>query len=133
MTEVAANSPDLQKRIQQIWIPLFTPLPPKKGKTVEEAKADFRKAVKINLGKTKVHVDKIRKKGGKVIFLVCPPPVSYAKWKIPSHRDNIFGIGYSKQQVRRESILRTTQSLNILIAQNGRISTEMMLVSSPNG
>jgi hypothetical protein len=69
MTEVATNSIDLQKRIQQIWIPLFTPPPPKKGKTVEEAKADFGKAVEMILEKTKSNVDKIRKKGGKVIFL----------------------------------------------------------------
>ena len=48
----------LEKRIQQIRIPLFTPLPPKKGKTVEEAKADFEKAVEMILGEKKVHVDK---------------------------------------------------------------------------
>ena len=58
MTEVAENSPDLQKRIQQIYIPLFIPPPPKKGKTVEEAKADFGKAVEMILGEKKVHVDK---------------------------------------------------------------------------
>ena len=56
----------------QIWIPLFTPPPPKKGKTVEEAKADFGKPVEIILEKTKSNVDKIRKKGGKVIFLRLP-------------------------------------------------------------
>lgn len=62
----------LEKRIQQIRIPLFTPLPPKKGKTVEEAKGDFGKTVEMILGKTKVHVEKIRKKGGKMIFLRLP-------------------------------------------------------------
>ena len=72
MTEVAANSIDLQKRIQQIWIPLFKPPPPQKGKTVEEAKADFGKAVENILDKVKLHVDKIREKGGQVIFLRLP-------------------------------------------------------------
>ncbi len=72
MTEFSANNTALQKRIQQIWIPLFTPPPPAKGKTPEEAKADFGKAVEMILDKTKKHVEKIRKKGGKVIFLRLP-------------------------------------------------------------
>ncbi|MBT5471169.1 MAG: hypothetical protein HOK41_11255 [Nitrospina sp.] len=72
MTEFSANNSALQKRIQQIWIPLFTPPPPPKGKTAEEAKADFGKAVEMILDKTKTHVEQIRKKGGKVIFLRLP-------------------------------------------------------------
>jgi len=72
MTEFAANNTALQKRIQQIWIPLFTPPPPAKGKTIEAARADFGKAVEMILKKTKERVDKIRNKGGKVIFLRLP-------------------------------------------------------------
>ena len=72
MTEFAANSIYLQIRIQQIWIPLFNPPTPQKGKTVEEAKADFGKAVENILDNAKLHVDKIREKGGKVIFLRLP-------------------------------------------------------------
>ncbi len=72
MTEFAANNTALQKRIQQIWIPLFTPPPPAKGKTIDEAKADFGKAVEMILKKTKSRVEKIRSKGGKVIFLRLP-------------------------------------------------------------
>lgn len=72
MTEFAANNSKLQKRIQQIWIPLFTPPPPPKGKTADQAKADFSKAVEMILEKTKTRVDKIRKKGGKVVFLRLP-------------------------------------------------------------
>ena len=72
MTEFAAKNIPLQKRIQQIWIPSFTPPPPPKGKSAEEAKADFNKAVETILKNTKTHVDKIRKKGGKVLFLRLP-------------------------------------------------------------
>ena len=72
MTEFAANNSALQKRIQQIWIPLFTPPPPPKGKSEDEAKADFDKAVEMALINTKSHVEKIQKKGGKVIFLRLP-------------------------------------------------------------
>ncbi|MBC8283357.1 MAG: hypothetical protein H8E32_06045 [Nitrospinae bacterium] len=72
MTEFAAKNTFLQKRIQQIWIPLFTPPPPPKGKSLNEAKADFGKAVEMILEKTKIHVEKIQKKGGKVIFLRLP-------------------------------------------------------------
>ncbi len=72
MTEFAAKNTALQKRIQQIWIPLFTPPPPHKGQTGEQAKADFLKSVEVTLAKTKERVDKIRKKGGKVIFVRLP-------------------------------------------------------------
>jgi hypothetical protein len=48
MTEVAANSIDLQKRIQKIWIPLFNPPPPlKKEKQLKKLKQISAKLLKI--------------------------------------------------------------------------------------
>lgn len=72
MTEFAANNVVLQERIQQIWLPLFKPPPGKKGKTQEEKDADTKKDADNILDKTKIRVDKIRKKGGKVIFIRLP-------------------------------------------------------------
>ena len=43
MTDFAANNISLQKRIQQIWLPLFTPPPPKKGMSPEEQMAEHKK------------------------------------------------------------------------------------------
>jgi hypothetical protein len=72
MTDFAAKNVALQKRIQQIWIPLFTPPPEEEGKTQAEKDADIKKNVDEILEKTKARVDKISKKGGKVIFVRLP-------------------------------------------------------------
>jgi hypothetical protein len=72
MTDFAANNTALQKRIQQIWLPLFTPPPPKEGLTPEEITAGREKMGKFILGRAKKAVDKIRTRGGKVLFLRLP-------------------------------------------------------------
>lgn len=72
MTDMAENDIVLQKRIQQIWLPLFKPPPSPEGKTKEQIDADRDKAVNEILEKTKSRVDKIRNRGGKVIFLRLP-------------------------------------------------------------
>jgi hypothetical protein len=72
MTDFTANNTALQKRIQQIWIPLFTPPPAKKGQSPEEQKTGHQKAVESILNRTKKAVDKIRARGGKVVFLRLP-------------------------------------------------------------
>jgi hypothetical protein len=72
MTDFAANNTALQQRIQQIWLPLFTPPPPKKGLSLEEQNAERKKAGKHILDRAKKAVDTIRARGGKVIFLRLP-------------------------------------------------------------
>ncbi len=72
MTDMAENDIVLQKRIQQIWLPLFRPPPSPEGKTREQVDADRDKVVNGILEKTKSRVDKIRSRGGKVIFLRLP-------------------------------------------------------------
>jgi hypothetical protein len=72
MTVKAAEDEALQKRIQQIWIPLFKPPPTPKGKSPEEAKSDHKKAVNVILQDTKKHVEKIQSRGGRVVFLRLP-------------------------------------------------------------
>jgi hypothetical protein len=72
MTDFAANNTALQKRIQQIWLPLFTPPPPKKGLSPEEISAGREKMGKFILGRAKKAVDKIRTRGGEVLFLRLP-------------------------------------------------------------
>jgi len=72
MTDFAENSTALQKRIQQIWLPLFVPPPPKEKLTPEELTAKRKELGKFMLGRAKKAVDKIRKRGGKVLFLRLP-------------------------------------------------------------
>ena len=72
MTDFAENTPALQKRIQQIWLPLFTPPPPKKGLSLEEQKTGDQKAVKQIMERAKNAVAKIKARGGKVVFLRLP-------------------------------------------------------------
>jgi hypothetical protein len=72
MIERCAQHGELQKKIQQIWLPLFTPPPPptyvpkevfvqKMGKAID---ARFRDATKA--------VDKLRARGGKIVFVRFP-------------------------------------------------------------
>ncbi len=72
MTDFAEKTMALQKRIQQIWLPLFSPPPPNKGQSPEEQKAEHQKADKRIFDRTKKAVDKIRTRGGKVVFLRLP-------------------------------------------------------------
>ncbi len=72
MTDQAEKDTALQQRIQQIWIPLFTPRPPPPGKTREEAAAGKKKMIDGILKETQSHVYKINGRGGKVIFLRLP-------------------------------------------------------------
>jgi hypothetical protein len=72
MTDIAAQDLKLQKRIQQIWLPLFTPPPDKKKMSPSEKKAQIKKMADMVLKKTKKNVKKIVARGGKVIFIRLP-------------------------------------------------------------
>jgi hypothetical protein len=72
MTDIAEQDINLQKRIQQIWIPLFTPPPPPPDKSESENRADRQKTIDEILEKTKGYVEKIRARGGKVVFVRFP-------------------------------------------------------------
>ena len=72
MTDFAETNVAIQKRIQQIWIPLFTPPPPPPGLLEAEVREEVRKITEMVLQKTKISVDKIRARGGKVVFIRDP-------------------------------------------------------------
>ncbi|MGV7220525.1 MAG: hypothetical protein ACQ9MH_03235 [Nitrospinales bacterium] len=72
MTDFAERDEEIQKRIQQIWIPLFTPPPSPPGTTKEQIMKKAGEMRDMVLEKTKVAVDKIRARGGKVIFIRYP-------------------------------------------------------------
>ncbi len=72
MTSIAAKDTKLQKRIQQIWIPLFTPPPDKVKMSPSEKKTQIEKMTNMVLEKTKKNVDKITARGGKVVFVRFP-------------------------------------------------------------
>jgi hypothetical protein len=62
----------LAERIQNIWIPLFTPPPTPPIFTDEEFRAMFMASVESYLERTTAAVDKIRARGGKVVFVRFP-------------------------------------------------------------
>jgi hypothetical protein len=72
MTDIAELDIKLQKRIQQIWIPLFTPPPPPPGTTDSENRAQHQKMIDEILENTKGYVEQIRARGGKVVFVRFP-------------------------------------------------------------
>ena len=103
MTDFAANNSALQNRIQQIWLPLFTPPPPKKGLSPEEQKTEHQKAEKHIMDRTKKAVEKIRNRGGKVVFL-----------RLPSTEElRVLENKYSPRAQVWDSLLRVTNAPGI--------------------
>ena len=72
MTDFAEKNENLQKRIQQIWLPLFTPPPFPPEMSGEQVHAKIQEMADAILEKTKTNVEKIRSRGGKVVFVRFP-------------------------------------------------------------
>ena len=72
MTDIAERDTDIQQRIQQIWLPLFTPPPFPPGLALDEIHAKVEAMATSTLQATKKNVEKIRSKGGKVLFVRFP-------------------------------------------------------------
>ena len=62
----------LARMIQQIWIPLFTPPPPPSYIPKEEFMAGIGKAIEKRFADTVVAVEKLRARGGKIVFVRLP-------------------------------------------------------------
>ena len=63
---------ELAKQIQQIWIPLFTPPPPPTYIPKEVFLAQVNEAIKKRFTDVAAAVEKIRSRGGKVVFVRFP-------------------------------------------------------------
>lgn len=72
MTEQCAQPGELQRRIQQIWLPLFMPPPPPTYVPKEAFMANMGKAVEARFGDTTKAVEKLRTRGGKIVFVRFP-------------------------------------------------------------
>jgi hypothetical protein len=73
MIEECANSEGkLAKKIQQIWIPLFTPPPPPSYIPKEIFIAEMTKAIGTRFGDINAAVQKLRARGGKIVFVRFP-------------------------------------------------------------
>jgi hypothetical protein len=62
----------LALKIQQIWIPLFTPPPPPPHLSEEEFRQMFMESVDNDLRRTRESVDAIRSRGGEVVLVRFP-------------------------------------------------------------
>src|ERR1700746_2830925 len=70
--ECARPGSELAKRIQQIWIPLFTPPPPPTYIPPDKFMAKIGEAIGGRFRDTAAAVEKIRARGGKVVFVRFP-------------------------------------------------------------
>lgn len=73
MIEECANpNGELAKRIQQIWIPLFTPPPLPSYIPKDVFMAEIGKAIQARFDDTIAAVEKLRARGGKIVFVRFP-------------------------------------------------------------
>jgi hypothetical protein len=72
MIEKCAQPGELQTRIRQIWLPLFTPPPPPSYVPKEVFMEQMGKAVEARFRDTAAAVNKLRARGGKIVFVRFP-------------------------------------------------------------
>jgi transposase len=72
MTEQCAQPGNLQTKVQQIWLPLFTPPPPPSYVPKEAFFAEMGKAIEARFRDTTAAVEKLRARGGKIVFVRFP-------------------------------------------------------------
>ncbi len=70
--ECARPGSELQKRIQQIWLPLFTPPPPPSYIPKDVFMAKIEEAIEKRFHDTVAAAEKLRARGGKVVFVRVP-------------------------------------------------------------
>jgi hypothetical protein len=63
---------ELAKRIQQIWIPLFTPPPPPSYIPKDVFMAEIKEGIEKRFADVTAAVEKIRARGGKIVFVRFP-------------------------------------------------------------
>jgi hypothetical protein len=63
---------ELAKRIQQIWLPLFTPPPPPSYIPPDVFMAKMKEGIQKRFADVTAAVDKIRARGGKIVFVRFP-------------------------------------------------------------
>ena len=70
--ECARPGSELQKRIQQIWLPLFTPPPPPSYIPKDVFTAKIKEAIEKRFHDTVAAAEKLRARGGKIVFVRLP-------------------------------------------------------------
>src|SRR5438874_4227178 len=70
--ECARPGSELQRRIQQIWLPLFTPPPPPTYIPKEELGKKMGAAIEARFHDVSAAVKKLRARGGKIVFVRFP-------------------------------------------------------------
>ena len=70
--ECARPGSELQKRIQQIWLPLFTPPPPPTYIPKDVFMGKIKDAIEKRFRDTIAAVEKLRARGGKIVFVRLP-------------------------------------------------------------
>jgi hypothetical protein len=70
--ECARPGSELQKRIQQIWLPLFTPPPPPSYIPKDVFMAKIEEAIEKRFHDTVAAAEKLRARGGKIVFVRLP-------------------------------------------------------------
>jgi len=63
---------ELAKRVQQIWLPLFTPPPPPSYVPKDVFMAKMKEGIEKRFTDTVAAIEKVRARGGKIVFLRLP-------------------------------------------------------------
>jgi hypothetical protein len=72
MFEQCARPGRLQDRVKNGWITLFTPPPPPSYVATDKFMAQMKQAIETRFRDTKACVDKVRARGGKIVFVRFP-------------------------------------------------------------
>jgi len=72
MVEQCARPGPLRDKVRKRWARLFTPLPPPTYIAPEKFAADMQQAIEARYHDTKACIDKLRARGGKIVFVRFP-------------------------------------------------------------
>ena len=70
--KIAEPGSELAKRVQQIWLPLFTPPPPPTFIPKDVFLAEMKKGIEKRFADVAGAIEKIRARGGKIVFVRFP-------------------------------------------------------------
>ena len=131
MAEACAQPGPLQTRIKDGWLPLFTPPPPPSFVPKETFLEGMGKAIEARFADTAAAVEKIRARGGKVVFVRFPMTGQLKELEDRTQPRARAWTRLLNETGARASTLRIIRSWRVSTARSGRISARPIPSSSP--